>query len=149
MREDRNEFEDYSTVSETISKGSALSTLSYYNTSILQKIDDIEYSDHNIIYDYLDELLSISTVIELSDLEYLKFEFRPDLLSYYIYGTTDYDFVILALNGLLSPKDFTKKKLRLLDSANMNTIINKIYNAENTYITRNRQNYISEGIITE
>jgi hypothetical protein len=78
MREDRNEFEDYSTVSETISKGSALSTLSYYNTSILQKIDDIEYSDHNIIYDYLDELLSLTSTIELTDLEYLKFEFRPD-----------------------------------------------------------------------
>jgi hypothetical protein len=148
MREDRNEFEDYSTVSETISKGSALSTLSYYNTSILQKIDDIEYSDHNIIYDYLDELLSLTSTIELTDLEYLKFEFRPDLLSYYVYGTADYDFVILALNGLLSPKDFTKKKLKLLDSDTMNTMINKIYNAENTYITRNRQNYLSESITT-
>lgn len=148
MREEREDFTDSSTVSDTITLGSAASTLSYYNTSILQKIDDVEYSQHNVIYDYLDELNSLTETVQLTDLEYIKFEFRPDLLSYYVYGTIDYEFVILALNGILGPKDFTKKKVKLLSAADMATIMNKIYNAESTYITKNRQNYINESVST-
>jgi hypothetical protein len=139
-RVDRKEFKDTNTVNETIKNGKSSSSLSYYNTSILEIIDGVEYSTHNIIYDYLDEINALSNTIILNDLEYLKYEFRPDLLSYDIYGTIDYEFVILALNGMLSPKDFTKKKLKLLNSGDMNYIINKIYNAENLYIQRNREN---------
>lgn len=141
MREDREKFTDSSTVAETIRNKQVESSLSYYNTSILAKIDDVECTSHNIIYDYLEELDALAYTIELSDLEYLKFEFRPDLLSYYIYGTIDYEFVILALNGMLSPKDFTKKKIKLLDSNDMNVMMNKIYNAETSYIRKNRQTY--------
>lgn len=149
MREPRNNFKDTSTVAETIKEGMAKTSLSYYNTSILQKIDDIEYSAHNIIYDYLDELESAAYTIKLTDLEYLKYEFRPDLLSYDLYGSTDYDFIILALNGLMGPKDFTKKKLKLLRSADMLSILNRIYNAEQNYIKKNRQTYLNEAVVTE
>lgn len=137
-REDRNDFEDISTVKGTIDANTSSTILNYYNTSILDKIDNIEYSTHNIIYDYMEELDEVSYTVLLTDLEYLKYEYRPDLMSYDIYGTIDFDFVILALNGMLSPKEFTKKKVKLLSSSIMTDVINKIYNAENSYLLKNR-----------
>lgn len=137
-REDRNDFEDTSTVKATIDAGASSTILSYYNTSILDKIEDIEYSSHNIIYDYIDELEEMCYTVALTDLEYIKYEFRPDLLSHSIYGTSDFDFVILALNGMLSPKEFTKKKIKMLSSDAMTDVINRIYNAEHSYLIKNR-----------
>lgn len=137
-REDRIDFKDTNTVKGTIDEGLSTTLLTYYSTSLLEKIDNIEYSSHNIIYDYLPELEALCHLVQLTDLEYLKYEFRPDLLSYDIYGTLDYDFIILALNDMLSPKDFTKRKLKLLTSSNMNITINKIYNAEQQYLIKNR-----------
>jgi hypothetical protein len=143
MRDSRNEFTDASTVQETIAEASNTTSLTYYNTSILETIEgsNIEYSTHNIIYDYLDEMLALCETVQLTDLQYIKYEFRPDLLSYDVYGTIDYDFVILALNDMLSAKEFTKKKLKMLSRDYMTTIMNKIYNAEQSYIEKNRATY--------
>lgn len=139
-REERNEIKDSYTIEDNISNGST-SVINYYNTSILQKIGDIEYASDNIINDYLEELIDNSTTVELSDLEFIKYIFRPDLLSYDVYGTMDFDFVILAINGICDPKDFDRKKIKLPSSDILDVLLNYIYNAENDYILKNRANY--------
>lgn len=138
-RVERNEFDDSSTVSGTINDRASSILLSYYNTSLVEDIGDgIEYNPHNVIYDYIDELQSMCHTVLLSDIEYIRYEFRPDLLSYDIYGTIDYDFVILALNGMLSPKEFIKKKIKMIPVEEMSDILNSIYNAEQSYLMKNR-----------
>ena len=146
MDEIRDNIEDQSTIEDTISTGNEI-TLSYINTSILSKLeiedtnDTIDVPEYNVCYDYLKELLVVADRIELSDAEFDKYKYRPDILSYDLYGTTTYEFIILALNQIISPKYFTKKKLYIIDSEYIEELIIDIYNAEQEYLTLNRSNY--------
>ena len=38
----------------------------------------------------------------MSNEEYRRYKYRPDLFAYDVYGKTDYDFVILLVNGIKS-----------------------------------------------
>lgn len=150
MDEIRDDIEDQSTIEDTIDAGNEI-TLSYTNMSILSKLkiegtdDTIDVPEYNVCYDYLKELIAIADKIELSDDELAKYKYRPDILSYDLYGTTTYEFIILALNQIVSPKYFTKKKLYIIDSEYIEEIMTDIYNAEQEYITLNRASYDSES----
>lgn len=111
--------------------------MTYYNSSIVEKVGNIEYAISNVIDDYMDEINSFLETVKLSDLEYLKYRYKPKLLAYDIYGSTDLDFLILKFNNILSAKDFNLKKVKLLRPNNL-ILINKIYNAEKSYIDDNR-----------
>lgn len=155
MDEVRDSVDDVATIEETIENGNEI-TLSYINTSILRKLqmdgtdDSIDVPDTNVCYDYLKELLAVADKIELSDDEYAKYKYRPDILSYDLYGTTTYEFILLAINKIISPKYFTKKKIYVIDSEYIEEVLTDIYNAEQEYITLNRADYdTTVGIETE
>lgn len=146
MIEERNPLEDEYTIEGTIQKGREI-TLLYNNLSLLTRLSDEEGKNkidtpmENIIYDYLDELKKLSIMIQLSDEEFLRYQYRPDLLSYDMYGTMTYDYIILALNDIISPKYFTKKKLWMIPSEYIENVLSDIYSAEKEYIDYNRAHY--------
>lgn len=134
--------ENTSTIEEFIDMG-ACDEITYKNFSILVKFigesSVIEYAQDNIIYDYMDELLAKAKDFELSDSDYIKYRYKPKLLSYDIYDTTELYFVILAINGMCSIKDFNKRKIKLLYKSDMMNLLNQIYSAESDYILYNRK----------
>ena len=137
--------EKTATVEEFVELGSS-DDITYYNFSILEKYrgedDDasVEYSMSNIIYDYMDEIMERAVTLELTDDDYAKYKYRPKLLAYDIYQTTELYFVIMAINGICSIKDFTKKKLKMLYTSDMIELLNQIYAAEEERLKYNRKN---------
>lgn len=113
--------------------------LTYKNFSILEVVNNIEFLDHNIIEDYIDELKSISVDVTLEHDEYVKYKYCPDLLAYDVYGSVQLDFVIMFINDIIDPKDFNKRTIKLpYASSVFKDILNRIYNAEANYINYNR-----------
>lgn len=116
--------------------------MTYYNLSILAKSvtkDGIIYSKDNIIYSYLDILKAKCKLLKLSDQEYNIYRFKPKLLSYTLYKSTELYFVILAVNGLCDVKDFDMKKFWVLHPTDLNNLLTQIYSAEINNIEYNRK----------
>lgn len=113
--------------------------LTYKNFAILEKYNNIEYLDHNLIDDYLTEFLSVAVELVLDDSQFIRYKYSPDLLSYDVYGTTQLDFVILALNDMVDPKEFTKKKIKMLYNSAIKELMSYVYNSNSGYVELNRQ----------
>lgn len=147
--EDRKELEDEGTIEGTIEKGKNV-LLIYNNLALLRRLINNDYNidcpEDNVIYDYLSELKNATIKVELSNAQYLKYKYRPDLLSYDMYGTPIFEYVILALNDIISPKYFTKKKIYMIPEEYMDMLIGEIYDAEKDYITFNRNKYKEESL---
>lgn len=147
--EDRKDLEDEGTIEKTIEKGKNI-LLIYNNLALLRRLINNDYNidcpEDNVVYDYLYELKNASIKIELSNAQYIKYKYRPDLLSYDMYGTTIFEYVILALNDIISPKYFTKKKIYMIPEEYMDMLVGEIYDAEREYITFNRGKYIEEAL---
>ncbi len=130
---------DAYTVEKLISAGKNV-ILSYNNFSILEKINDMLLPTNNIIYDYMDELRDYIVTVTLSDLERIKYKYKPKLLAFDVYGSTDLYFVIMTLNGIIDIRDFDLEKVNMFKKEHMNTLMGFIYNAEKETITINREN---------
>lgn len=116
--------------------------ITYHNLSLLAKPitgTGIIYSTDNIIYDYLDELKAVAEKVQLGQESYMKYRFKPKLLAYDLYGTTEYYFILLAINGICSVKDFDLKRINVIEPSILATLINNIYVAEEDYIKQNRK----------
>ena len=135
--------EKTATVEDFIEAGQA-DDITYYNFSILEKYKDgditIEYVMSNILYDYMDEIMEKAIELELTDDDYVKYRYKPKLLAYDVYKTTEVYFVIMAINGICSIKDFNKKKLKMLYTGDLINLLNQIYNAEQSRLKHNRKN---------
>ena len=128
------------TIQDFISAGQS-DEMTYRSFSILEKNEDgLEFVDHNIIYDYLEELNKLCQEVQLTNQDVIDYRYAPDILAYRIYGTTQLDFVILAANDMIDPKDFSlsNKTIRLPKASILRTFLSSIYNAEISYIKNNR-----------
>lgn len=112
--------------------------MTYFNFSIIEELNGIKIVDHNLIEDYLDELKALCITCELDQAQYNRYKYSPDLLSFDIYGTTQLDFVILMINDMIDPKDFTLKTIKLPYASQMKTFMQNVYNSEQGYIQQNR-----------
>ena len=135
----------YHTVEEFIESNAGSKSINYYNFSILQQEEvsgeTLQLLDMNIVDDYIDELQSVCVNVQLSDKELMKYSYNPGLLAYDIYGSTELEFVILKLNGIIDPKDFDFPSIRLLEVQTMDDLLSNIFSAEATYINKNREEY--------
>lgn len=131
-----------STISDFINQNSS-EVITYNSLSIIQRLDDIEYPYHNVIYDFLDELIQLSQLVTLNSTEVARYKYRPDLLSYDLYGTDKYDFILLAINNIESDKYFDKEMIKVLYPEHMKEAINLIYNSQSNYLNMNREQYTS------
>lgn len=131
------------TVEEFIDSNDGSKSITYHNFSILEQkeIDGetFQFIDLNIIDDYIEELRQIAIPVQLTDKELLKYSYNPGLLAYDIYGSTELEFVILKLNGIIDPKDFDFPTIKLIEPDILEETLSNIYNAETTYISDNRE----------
>jgi len=112
--------------------------MTYNNFSIYGIIDGQKILESNLIDDYIDELNTISNIIQLSDEEYKKYKYSPDLLAYDVYGSTQLDFIVLAANDMIDPKDFNIRKMKLPTVSRLREFLNSVYNSNSNWITKNR-----------
>lgn len=133
----------YHTIEDFINSNTGSKAITYHNFSILDQKeidgDTVQFIDSNILDDYLDELNRLSVSIILSDKELLKYSYNPGLLAYDIYGSSELEFVILKLNGIIDPKDFDFPTIKLIEVDTMSEVLSNIYNAEYKYIEKNRE----------
>ena len=112
--------------------------MTYYNFSILEVIDGVEHLDSNLVEIYLEELKSQCISVQFSEEELKKYKYNADLLAYDLYGSVQLDFVILLLNDMYDPKEFTKKNVILPHSSTLSKFLNDVYSKEEGYIQQNR-----------
>lgn len=112
--------------------------MTYYKFSILENINGVHHLDHNLIEDYLPELNKICTEVHLNDEQYKRYKYRPDLLAYDLYKSIQLDFVILLINDMIDPKEFTKKVIKLPYASVLKKFLSTIYSSEQEYIQQNR-----------
>lgn len=133
--------ETASSIEDFIDMGN-VDEITYSNFSILVKCigenSNIQYSQTNIIYDYMDEIKEKIVDFEFNDDDFIKYRYKPKLLSYDVYGTTELFFVIMAINGICNIKDFNKRKIKMLYRRDLVDLLNNIYSAESEYIKYNR-----------
>ncbi len=112
--------------------------LTYRNFSIVDYSDEIELIDRNIISEYLPILLSACTNYAFTVREYRRYKYCPDLLSYDLYGTTQLDFLLMMLNDMVDPKEFTMKVIKLPDVRILRTALSDILSINSGFIEQNR-----------
>ena len=120
-------------------------TLTYSKLSILQRSlthPEMVYAIDNVLYTYMDEIKSFRKRVKLTLHEKTKYMYKPKLLSYDIYGSTELYFVLLAMNGQCNLKEFdlVDKRFYALTPVDMTAIINSIMIAEDEHIKINRNN---------
>lgn len=113
-------------------------SLTYREFSIIEKVNGLELIEHNLIDDYLDELSALCVTVTLSNAEYNKYKYAPDLLAYDVYGSTQLDFVILFANDMIDPKNFDLRSIKLPYASQMRSFLNDVYNSNAGYIEQNR-----------
>ena len=117
----------------------------YVKYSILSRsIDHPEmvYAIENVVYNYMDIINSRKKTVIVDQEQKIKYQYRPKLLAYDVYGSTESYFMILTCNGICNLKEFTLEEFKFyaLTPSDLAAIMSSILNAENTYITMNRSN---------
>lgn len=128
------------TIEQFISMGSS-EKLSYENFSLFEKDENGNpFLTYNVLNDYLDELNQLADTVLLDNKSYNKYKYKPKLFCYDIYGSQELYFVLLALNGMCSIKEFDAKKIKAIRANILSDALSYIYNAEKNNITKNRNN---------
>ena len=117
----------------------------YVKYSILSRsIDHPEmvYAIENVVYNYTDIINSRKKTVIVDQEQKIKYQYKPKLLAYDVYGSTESYFMILACNGICNLKEFTLEEFKFyaLTPSDLAAIMSSILNAETTYITMNRSN---------
>lgn len=142
-----NSPDQASTLEDFITLGKSGANITYYNYSVLQVENttdgkmQIQFVQDNIVNDYMEILQDNAVKVELNQDEQNKYYYNPDLLSYDIYGSTELDFIILKLNGIIDPKDFDLPKIKLIQADTLIELLSDIYNAESKHLLTNRRLY--------
>ena len=112
--------------------------ITYYNFSIVEYLNGYDMFITNVLYDYEEELRDLSVFIKLTDVERIKYKYKPYLFAYDLYGTREIAFIIMMLNGIIDPKEFDYNKIRVLRYNELTTIINRIGAINEDYINKNK-----------
>lgn len=111
------------------------SAISYTDFCFRERKGMVSFVVKNVLRDYLYELKQLSTLIELEEADIRKYKYKPKLMSADLYGSTDYYYVILMLNGMYDQKDFVNiDKLYLLTRNQLSSYLSSIYSAESANI---------------
>lgn len=112
--------------------------ITYYNFSIVEYLNGYDIFITNVLYDYEEELRDLSVFIKLTDVERIRYKYKPYLFAYDLYGTREMAFIIMMLNGIIDPKEFDYNKIRVLRYNELTTIINRIGAINEDYINKNK-----------
>lgn len=114
------------------------SDINYETTSLIQRINGYTMISYNIFNDYIDELNDLAVYVTLTNEEYNKYLYRPKILAYDLYGSTELYFLILMLNNICNVKEFNFKRLKLLKVDDLQKFISAVYNSEKDTLSLNR-----------
>lgn len=92
-------------------------------SSFIRRVDDLIIHDKFAYDKYHKLILNMSRYATLSDEELQVFKYRPDLISYKIYGTPNLDHLLLYLNHC-SEYEFDKKRIRIISLDNIQELFN-------------------------
>ena len=70
----------------------------------------------NLFEKYYELLLDNTVIVVLTDEEYLKYRFKPKVLSYDLYGTMELHYMLLRLNYVYSVTNFDFKEVRVFNT---------------------------------
>jgi hypothetical protein len=91
-----------------------------------QSGDTIRISITSILDRYrfiLDEYIYQYTIPED---EFVRYRFNPKMLSYDLYDTTEYWFLLLAINNCVSKIDFTNNTVKIIDPKSISEFVNEV-----------------------
>ena len=117
---------------------------SYYNLSFKDEYyypninEYFQYTAYNVVSDYIQDIRDeYCDNIDLTDDMVIRYRYRPKLMSFDMYNTTELGYMILLINDKYSPKQFTleTKKVLLPSVNNMKNICNYIFNANKQAIS--------------
>jgi hypothetical protein len=112
--------------------------LTFRNFSTIAVVNGVELTDKNLIEDFLPELMKDAIDVDLSRDEYIKYKYAPDLLAYDVYGSVQMDFIILYMNGIIDPKDFDFKTIKLVRSSILKQFLNHVYGSQRYILENNK-----------
>jgi len=112
--------------------------IAYQELSIIEKMNNVQLVIYNVLNDYLHELNDLSVTVEFTETEYQKYVYKPKLLAYDIYGSTELYFLILYMNNICNVKEFNFRKLKMLRVDVVQSLLSSIYNSEKELILNNR-----------
>lgn len=136
-----------STINELISLGKQLKI-----SSETMSIKEIVMNTHNerfivnftsVIDRYYDILLDHTSIVKLTDEEYLRYRYKPKLLSEELYGTQELHSLLLRLNHITSVIQFDFTELRVFNT-NIIKLINEIMILEEENYMTNEMEIIKE-----
>ena len=127
------------TIEEFIAEGSS-TEISYDKLSIFENVDGLYLVTHNVLDDYKKEIDMCCQTVVLSTSELNKYKYKPKLLAYDIYGSTELFFIILFTNNICDVKDFNRNKIKLLPQDSLETIISYIYESQEAILSKNKAN---------
>lgn len=112
----------------------------YSDLSIFEKSIDGKglLLTYNVLNDYIDEILDYVIDVRLTNKEFIKYQYNPKSLAYDLYGSTEYYYIILFLNGMTNIKEFNKHKLKLIRPNILASILSAIYTSESDFLTENQ-----------
>lgn len=97
----------------------------------------------NLFEKYYELLLDNTVIVVLTDEEYLKYRFKPKVLSYDLYGTMELHYMLLRLNYVYSVTNFDFKEVRVFNT-NILSLLNEIMILENEEFIENAVDVIKE-----
>lgn len=145
-----NKTTDTHTLSEFIDIGNNNHEINYLDITFNENRDGLEFIVKVLLDDYIDNLLDMTVDVDVSSEEVQKYKYNPKMLSYDLYGSTSFFYVILRLNNLCNIHDFTisSKKLKLLPKTIMSKVVSLIY-SDNKNAIEAFNNYHSDDSVAK
>lgn len=112
--------------------------LTFRNFSTVSVVNGVELTDKNLIEDFLPELMKECIDVTLDKDEYIRYKYAPDLLAFDVYGSVQLDFIILYMNGIIDPKDFDFKVVKLVRSSVLKDFLNHVFGSQRYILENNK-----------
>ena len=97
----------------------------------------------NLFEKYYDILLDNTVTVVLTEDEYLKYRFKPKLLSKDLYGSKDLYYLLIRLNNIYTVIEFDFKEVKVFDT-NIVSLLNEIMVLESENYIENELSVIKE-----
>lgn len=101
------------------------STYTVLTSSFLRRFEDIVIHDKFAYEKYHDLIFNMSSFVDLDDEDLNEYRYRPDKLSYKLYGTPNLSHLLCYLNRC-SEYEFDKKRIRYISQSNITQLFNLI-----------------------
>ena len=112
--------------------------ITYYNYSILEYLNGFDMFVTSLLYDYDDELQEMAVTVNLTEKERIKYRYKPYLFAYDVYGSSEMEFLIMMLNGIIDPKEFGFNKIKAIPPNKLTETLGRIDSVNETYMNNNR-----------